>query len=205
MCPQELEVLADLAVQLPARMGHVLEIGCWKGLATSALTLGPAPVICIDPFTGTARDPRTDLSAYESFVANMTSLDRMGKIVLLIGRSRDVLPTLRVALRLVLVDGSHAYEDVREDIARSWDLLSDGGVMALDDINWGGVARAIDDAGLRDRLLVVDSDGGAAIRGKVLRGKLGLVVKGRDPSTALPASVRNALRGPEWSTARPLS
>lgn len=196
MLPEELEVLASLALELAPDLGHVLEIGCWKGLSTSALTLGPAPVICVDPFTGTARDRRTDMSAYEDFVSNMTSIGRMWKVVLLVGRSRDVLPMLRTRLRLALVDGSHEYEDVVDDVRHAWRLLSDGGVLVLDDINFPGVEEAIAALGLRDALLVVESRGGARVRGEKKVGKVGLVVKGLDPATALPASVRRALQAP---------
>lgn len=41
------------------------------------------------------------------------------------------------------IDGNHSYEYVKSDLNDYYDLLSDNGVIAGDDIHWSGVAQAV--------------------------------------------------------------
>lgn len=130
--------------------GDLLEVGSYKGLSASAL--GQAGnLTCVDTFQG-----GEDLRPYDSrpdFDAAMKTMDLSPEVIA--GRSQDVLPTLLGRkFRLVFIDGSHEYENVKVDIFNAWKFLSPGGVLVLDDvhgfpgvIDFPGVLRAAQESG----------------------------------------------------------
>lgn len=54
---------------------------------------------------------------------------------------------------LVFIDGSHEYEDVVRDITFWRAQLREGGILAGHDVDWPGVARALDTVFTHDRVL----------------------------------------------------
>lgn len=46
---------------------------------------------------------------------------------------------------IIFIDGSHEYESVLMDITLFWKILKKGGIMILDDAQWFGLKRAIND------------------------------------------------------------
>lgn len=62
---------------------------------------------------------------------------------------QSVLPDLfrdGRTFRLILIDGSHEYDNVRADLINAWKLLSVGGVLIVDDyIGFPEVQQACDE------------------------------------------------------------
>ena len=48
------------------------------------------------------------------------------------------------SIDFVFIDGGHDFEDVDADIKAWLPKVKSGGIIAGHDINWGGVARAVD-------------------------------------------------------------
>ena len=58
------------------------------------------------------------------------------------GYSSVVLPSLTNRFDLIVIDGGHSYETVKDDFANSLDLLADGGFIFFDDYtNSRGVTK----------------------------------------------------------------
>lgn len=142
----ELRYLYGLAVRLGAKgiEGDLLEVGSYKGLSASAL--GQAgKLTCVDTFGG-----GEDLRPYDSRDDFDKAMETMGLSPEVIpGRSQDVLPTLLGRkFRLIFIDGSHEYENVKVDIFNAWKLLSPGGALVCDDvIGFSDVLRACQESG----------------------------------------------------------
>lgn len=166
MFPEELEFLYERASS--GGYGGLLEIGCWKGLSTSAIAQG-GYTVCIDPFLPWGP---SETGTFGEFIANMKEMHLLGRLTILKGRSREILPFLTPGYRLILVDGCHDYEDVLFDLLHSWALLERGGVLAIDDYgisDWPGVKKAADEMMkvLENRYVLSDAG----------RGKLFYLVK----------------------------
>ena len=148
MYPFELRWLYNEAVRLKGNLvpGELLEIGSFRGL--SACALGQAArLTCIDTFLG-----GEDMGAYDSwddFWKAMAALQLRPTV--LRGTSREMLPTLKGRqFALILVDGSHTYDNVLYDLTASWNLLSKGGALVTDDVDFThpDVMRAVRDSHL---------------------------------------------------------
>lgn len=145
MSDLEVAILTGYATILPISMGPVLEVGCWKGRATSGLAR-TGPVEVVDTFLGSSDMPKEmrDKSVRSEFEANLRRLDLLDRVTVHEGNSKDILPALhRARYRLVLVDASHEEEDVFDDLTNAWPLLSPGGWLFADDANWKSVRAAI--------------------------------------------------------------
>jgi predicted O-methyltransferase YrrM len=46
-----------------------------------------------------------------------------------------LIPTLREKFDLILIDGDHSESGVYTDLQQSWELLSPGGIIVLDDLS----------------------------------------------------------------------
>jgi predicted O-methyltransferase YrrM len=154
--------------QLPQGPLRILEIGSWAG--GSAVTWAKAlqstgregEVWCVDSWK-----PHFDLTVdsgdvYREMNAGATSGDIIrifhhnlracgvdDRVVVLKGRSQDVLPRLSPrTFDIIFIDGSHSYADVLADIQISKGLLKNGGALCGDDfeIHWGNCDPAALDA-----------------------------------------------------------
>lgn len=72
-----------------------------------------------------------------------------GRVTLLVGSSRDVLPLVRGRFDVVHVDGDHSYEGAKFDMEQAYRLSGPDTVFVFDDY-CGDIARAVDDLGLFD-------------------------------------------------------
>lgn len=128
---------------------RLLEIGCYEGQATTWLlthvaTHPTSTLTCVD------------LAEQPSFWTNVATTGREAAIDLLLGNSRDVLPTLNPGFDFAYIDGSHASIDVLEDAIRAWRVTKPGAIIAFDDYLWkdnqgigGGTPKIAIDAFLR--------------------------------------------------------
>ncbi len=146
MSTEDLDWLYKMASSLPKEMGYILEVGTWKGLSTSALTLA-GDVICIDHFKGTEEQPewtpQTDV--LNTFIENMKNLNRSHKVIILRMDSENITILKGTKIRFAFVDACHKFDDVYRDLKNCWELLSPGGILAADDVvsNWEGPTKAI--------------------------------------------------------------
>ena len=134
--------------------GEVLEVGTWLGLSTSALAQADK-LVAIDTFKGSNEPAHHKILAdkperwiYDTFISNMKMAGVLDNIEVLEGTSDDCL-SLLVAhnrkFRLIFVDGSHEYVDVKKDFQLCKQLLVPNGVLVMDDYNWPGIKQAADE------------------------------------------------------------
>jgi predicted O-methyltransferase YrrM len=148
---QELVKRSAAAAREPLRM---LEIGSWAGGSSLTITNAlrtsstlPHRVYCVDPWqvydfnmveTGhynMMRDALANGSALQLFMHNVGMAAAWDWIVMLRGKSKDVLPCLRPAtFDLIFVDGDHRYSSASADLALASPLLKVGGILCGDDL-----------------------------------------------------------------------
>lgn len=145
MTPEELEILYRTAVQLPTRMGFLLEVGSWKGLSGFALA-SAGPTICIDHFRGSQdHQGHGEVDTFPDFQRNLREVGLHHRVIVVRMDSHIALPALfGTPVRLALIDGSHGTGDVLLDLEGAWQLLSPGGRLFVDDYQWESVARALE-------------------------------------------------------------
>ena len=156
--------LVDRAQAALGIRGDILEIGCYEG--KSAVLLGwflrdgETLTVC-DPFddesaAGADRDEVDALYPDVSMKAFLASFSRFHRFLptVLACRSTDgAVAELPPRFRMVHVDGSHRYDNVRADIGTSRRLLVPNGVVVLDDFRyWVDVSCAVWRAVARDGL-----------------------------------------------------
>lgn len=137
------------------------EVGVWKGdFSERILSIAkPRRLHLIDPFE-TRHEPTydkawygaqsaEDMAAIRSGVENRFSEDiSTGRVILHAERSEDALAKLPDgSLDFIYIDGDHTYEAVAADLAQSFRVCRDGGLICLDDYVLGrwwqdGVVRA---------------------------------------------------------------
>ena len=152
---QDLVLLYLLARDVSAP-GVVLEIGSFKGLATTTLAIGARSggrpgVHTVDPHTGDRQDLERrgidELSSEQQFRANLEAggvADEVQSYTM----TSDELSTQWDGgqIRLLFIDGWHSYEAVASDISNWAPRLAPGGVVVIDDDrNYDDVRAAIDD------------------------------------------------------------
>lgn len=121
---------------------RVLELGCFEGLSTINLAMTASSVTSVDSFDGKGT-PEPPVRA--RFEANIEEAGFKDKVLVHQGLFSEVLPRLQAGYQLVLIDGSHDYQSVSEDIRLSRDLLAGGGLLAFHDydIDHPGVTKAV--------------------------------------------------------------
>jgi len=175
--------------------GDLLEVGVYEG--TSAILLGyflrPGErfYVC-DPFGEAVgeTEARAEQQRYyaglcrERFERNYVRFHPQLPEIVEAASSALASYGLSRTFRLVHIDGSHAYDDVRQDLALSRSLLAPRGVVVVDDISAGhvpGVAAAVWRA--------VAEDG---LRPFALGAKL-FATWGEEPPVLEPAAIAAAL------------
>ncbi len=132
MQPWELDFIYETATKISERLGPLLEVGSYKGLSTSALTLA-GTTYCVDSWRN---DPSTGrlVDYFPDFEKNLKKLGRWDRVVILRGDSRSIMPFIRdQSFRLVLVDANHDFEFVRSDLENGWRVLNSEGYLIVDD------------------------------------------------------------------------
>lgn len=139
------------------RPRRILEIGTQIGASAVAMALaqrdnGSAPdVTCVDPFL-----PTGDNDGLDSLALWYRNVRRSGVgdgIGLVMSTSQQALPRMQPGFDFIVVDGSHAYEDVRYDLDASARLCARGGyVWCHDYVIYESVRRACDEAFASHRL-----------------------------------------------------
>ena len=163
----------------------IIEVGTWKGrsainMAKKAMALGlSCEILCIDTWLGSPehwlqdqwrdslrmRNGRPDL--YNTFLNNVIS-NKCQKYITPFPITSEaaffVLEKLNISSDLIYIDAGHEYESVARDIRMYWSLLSESGLMILDDyIGYPGVTRAVNEFALEVGLYPVGEDGKAIL------------------------------------------
>ncbi|MDP2924182.1 MAG: class I SAM-dependent methyltransferase [Candidatus Omnitrophota bacterium] len=119
--------------------GDVLEIGSYEGASSLLLALGnkasrkKAKVWLIEPFP---------LPNKETFINIFTSFGVQENIILINKTSAEAAKEAKVIFRFIFIDGNHEYEYVRNDISNWGRHLASGGIIALHNRRYPGVAKA---------------------------------------------------------------
>lgn len=156
---QDLALLFALARDVHVS-GCVMEIGSFKGLATTALAFGSceAPVEStvhtVDPHTGDKQDLEwsgEQIKPSERDFRHNIQAAGVDHLVRAYVMSSDELSERWSAgdIRVLFIDGWHGYEAVASDIANWVPRLTPGGVVVIDDyLNYDEVRRAVDESPL---------------------------------------------------------
>lgn len=114
-----------------------LEIGVFQGrsavwMLKNVLTHPTSTMVAVDTFQFASRR----LLSWNLLVAG-----QLGRVRVLEGRSRDVLPGLAgERFDFIYVDGCHRAAEVSEDLEASWRMLAPRGVLLIDDYLNEGLA-----------------------------------------------------------------
>lgn len=147
MSDLELQWLADRAEEHEL----IVELGSYKGRSTRALgdsTKGK--VVAIDhwmgePHIGLSDEERMNL--FSDFCSNLKDLIELGKVIPIKLDHRELTPNLDVRLDfhpdMVFIDGSHSYDDVKNDISVWYPEIQNFGLISGHDFKYPDVMRAV--------------------------------------------------------------
>jgi predicted O-methyltransferase YrrM len=159
----ELDWMYTLAQNLTCPPYPILNVGCFRGRSCAALAQA-GPVTCVDLYE------EGDVDTFERHQEALRSVGRYSDAHR--GRSQDILADFFVEgrkFRLAFIDGSHEYDDVREDLRLARWLVPPGGAIVCDDyLGYPGVARAVDEFGGFVPVVAM----GEGVRPEVLRSKM---------------------------------
>ena len=158
----------------------IIEVGTWLG--ASALNMFKLTkeknlntrIFCVDTWLGavefwthSSNTPERDLKCkngypqvYFDFLSNVVSHGAENNIIPIPNTSfigSKILKYYNITAELIYVDGSHEYEDVKQDLTSYIDLLAPGGIIFGDDINWPGVNKAVKEF-FNDKFEVIDNN-----------------------------------------------
>ena len=130
--------------------GAVIEVGCWEGKSTIALAnaVHPAIVHAVDTWQGSPGEISADLAAerdvYATFTTNIAEATagnvephRMGW--------REFFADWAGPIRLIHIDATHSYDEVRDNIEAVRPFVVPGGVICGDDAHHPPIRRAVMD------------------------------------------------------------
>jgi len=142
--PETAALLRWLSAAL--RPARVLEIGTAVGYSAALLASGQPEAGILDTIeldAGRAREARS----------NFEQLGLSGRVRVLEGDARDILPCLSMPYDLVFVDAAKGqYPEMLPDLIR---LVAEGGTLASDNVLYMGLPLAADAAGHKHRTIAV--------------------------------------------------
>jgi len=159
-----LHILYDLRSSLgpdPEKKKKYLEIGTYNGGSACLMMLHPFPtdIYCIDPLNlpgskGRIEDPPLNLSSSEEqFDITLKNFNKFNifqrEVKVIRGYSSDFDRVLRpvysdgLTFDLILIDGSHKYQDVINDFVNYYSLLNQQGYLVFDDYHDKGYSPEV--------------------------------------------------------------
>ena len=148
--PEDVACLTELAGATNHLDGAVVEVGCWEGRSTIALAnaVHPAIVHAVDTWHGSPDEISEQLAAerdvFATFAANIDAATagnveahRMGW--------REFFAAWSDPIRLIHIDATHSYEEVRDNIETVLPLVVSGGIIVGDDAHHWPVRQAVAD------------------------------------------------------------
>jgi predicted O-methyltransferase YrrM len=130
---------------------RAVEIGSWKGRSTIAMACAleqrNGEVVAIDPHDTASVDLVDEYGSVDTFAAFTNNLRRAGvseRVRVVRNTSIGAAPeVLTQPIHVLFVDGSHRYEDVKNDVQLYFPALAERSVVALNDPSRDGVYRAL--------------------------------------------------------------
>lgn len=144
------QALADLAGRVAHLDGAVIEVGCWEGRSTIALAnaVHPANVNAVDTWQGSPGEISADLASerdvFATFNANIAEATK-GNVVAHRMGWREFFATWEDPIRLIHIDATHSYDEVRDNIETVRPFMVSGGIICGDDAHHPPVRRAVMD------------------------------------------------------------
>lgn len=131
----------------------LVEIGAFKGRGTVFISLvlellGSAKlVLSIDPFERALAEENNSKGVFAEYQASIRGERLESRCYVLTGFSRDVALLVPSGISTLVVDGSHLYENVRDDLLLYAPKVSQGGSVFVDDYypTYPGVVKALDE------------------------------------------------------------
>lgn len=144
---EEGEALYEYAKACTGR-GVIVEIGSWKGKSTTCLGLGSRAGANVPIY---AVDPHADYR-FGEFKANMERAGIADLVTPIASLSQAAAPEFDKPIELLFVDGSHEYEDVKDDFDQWVPKVVEGGIVAVHDTTlWAGPKKVVEDRIFRGR------------------------------------------------------
>ena len=138
---EEGEALYEYAKQCTGR-GVIVEIGSWKGKSTTCLGLGSRAGANVPIY---AVDPHADYR-FGEFKENIERAGIADLVTPVASLSQQAASTFDQQIEFLFIDGSHEYEDVRDDFEQWVPKVVDGGVVAVHDTTlWSGPKRVVEE------------------------------------------------------------
>lgn len=139
-----------------SREGIFVEVGSWLGRSAAYFadqsfekSLSGITLHCVDTWEGSEEHQLyvAQHDVYAEFCENVDGWIRGGYIVPVRKPSVEAAKDYEdESLVGVFIDASHEYEDVLADIRAWWPKVKQGGYFGGHDINWPGVARAVQES-----------------------------------------------------------
>lgn len=149
--PAEMELLYQLASEVP-KDGVIVEIGSFQGKSTVCLGLGAkqagAWVYAIDPHEDYQESEITHygMENHAALLKNLVDFQVANTVRVIARPSMSQFHSWWGIIDLLWIDGSHAYEDVNNDL-NLWSQFVKNGKIALHDSSgsFPDVSRALDE------------------------------------------------------------
>lgn len=127
-------------------VNHILEIGSFEGASTvyfadTFLSNDLSFLVSVDPFLGIMGNDHESLLSSgqeEIFLKNIASSHNASKIMHKKLTSDDFFAGNRFRFNFIYIDGCHEPLQVRRDLENSFNCISSGGIIWLDDYMGGG-------------------------------------------------------------------
>jgi hypothetical protein len=147
---QSCDALAGFGHQVRALQGAVVEVGCWEGRSTCALARAvyPDKVHAVDTWQGSPGELSAELAAEPGRDVYLTFLDNVarytkGNVEIHVADWRDVFAEWDQPIKLIHIDATHTYGEVRDNIVAVRPYVVAGGIICGDDAHDDGVKRAV--------------------------------------------------------------
>lgn len=142
--------LYEEIIQRAQNGDRLLELGSFRGRSTSYLlelankSGKDLNIFAVDHFEGS--DEHAKIDYYTQFKNNMDNLQFKYPYNVIVKNSIDAANQFEdKSLDFIMIDASHDYENVKNDILAWMPKLKDGGVFAGDDYDWPGVSKAVNE------------------------------------------------------------
>lgn len=140
--------LADLARGVRDLDGAIIEVGCWTGRSTCALAnaVWPDQIHAVDTWAGSPGEISEQLAqgrdVFAEFQRNVTEYTS-GNVVTHRTDWRSFFADWDEPIRLVHIDATHTFEEVRDNIIEVLPRIVKGGVICGDDNHHPPIQRAV--------------------------------------------------------------
>ncbi|MCA9396362.1 MAG: class I SAM-dependent methyltransferase [Candidatus Omnitrophica bacterium] len=117
--------------------GKIVEIGTFRGSTAAVISKAMPPksrLFCIDPFIADSMDPDERGSFFISYL-NVLLYGDIKKVTFLKKYSNEAIKDWQDEIKMLWIDGSHHYEDVKTDFKDWSPFVPSGGYILFHDSN----------------------------------------------------------------------